>query len=1163
MSTRIIPKQTLDAQILASDPKLSAWVSANAGSGKTHVLTQRVVRLLLNGVPPARILCLTFTKAAAANMSIRVFEKLAKWTRIPDDELAAEIVAMGEPAPAASDLTFARRLFARTVETPGGLKIQTIHAFCEKLLHLFPFEANVAARFEVIEEERSKDLLEQARRQTLEQALHDATSPLGLALQKLAQETSDSVFDDLIKAALGKQEIVTLAQEIDEGEGKNLFAQLLSQQLGLEGEGSVEAINDEILENGIASSEWESIARTLESSGSNDNDKSLAAGFRQALSQKSINLRALTYANLFFTKDGKPKGLGNTKLISAALKKIYPDLLARFESERERITPLLEKRRIAHTVARTKVLVAVVYAIISTYRREKEARGLLDFGDLIVATRKLLKRTEASWVLEKLDRGIDHILVDEAQDTSPEQWDILESIAEEFTAGRGQREVVRTFFAVGDEKQSIFSFQGARPDLFDAMRAKIERKTAAAEQRFEPIKLRSSFRSSPAIMAFVDHIFSVTANFEGLSADNLKTQHEALKLDLPGLVEIWPEVLPDPTAEPRDWKMPVDQLDLRDPAVVVARRIAKTIATWIAPGSPESVEDKESGGRRPIRPGDVMILVRNRNSFFDAIIRALKEARVPVAGADRLKLTQHIAVMDLIAAGRAALLPEDDLTLACVLKSPLIGLTEDDLLMLAPSRGNQSLYDALAASQTHAHQAAFARIENWRKWVKHDTPFFFYARLLGPGRGRHDMLARLGPEAGDALDEFLRLALDHDMHEAPSLVAFLAQMDGSDLSIKRDMEAGTDAVRVMTVHASKGLEAKIVFLGDTCSMPSHHHDPKLLELGQDQPVFAWPPKRADEPQKLGEAREASRHAQMQEYRRLLYVAMTRAEERLYVTAFGKQAAREGCWYKMIADTLAPDLMDVPAPWGEADARVLRRVTGDVAGLGARATIAVTEDETALPAWAMTPAPHEALPARPLSPSNALNAADRLEPAPRDPASFAEQAAQAGRLAHALLQYLPQVAPEARAQAAERFLTLRGAELAPDRRARLQSEVLGVLALPGLEALFGPDSQAEVAVGGQIVLPNGKKLAISGQIDRLSVGLGEVVIADFKTGTPHSGGSMPSAYLAQLAMYRAAVAPLYPDKAVRCILVWTEGPLAEDVDSAALDAALLDVARAHS
>jgi ATP-dependent helicase/nuclease subunit A len=388
-------------------------------------------------------------------------------------------------------------------------------------------------------------------------------------------------------------------------------------------------------------------------------------------------------------------------------------------------------------------------------------------------------------------------------------------------------------------------------------------------------------------------------------------------------------------------------------------------------------------------------------------------------------------------------------------------------------------------------------------------------------------------------------------------------MEGSDLSIKRDMEAGTDAVRVMTVHASKGLEAKIVFLGDTCTMPSHHHDPKLLDLGKDNPVFAWTPGKANEPKKLGEAREASRRAQMQEYRRLLYVAITRAEERLYVTAFGNKPAREGCWYKVIGDTLAGEMKEGAAPWGDAEARVQRRVTGDVAGLGARTAADAPESEPDLPDWAVTPARPETMPARPLSPSNALHAADRLEPAPRDPDSFAAQAALAGTLAHALLQYLPQVAPEGRAGAAERYLERKGGDLQPERRTRLVDEVMAVLAMPELSALFGEGSQAEVPVGGQIALPNGKSIPISGQIDRLYTGADEVVIADFKTGTPHTGTATPSAYLAQLAMYRAAVAPLYPDRKVRCVLVWTGGPVAQEIDAAALETALLDVARAHS
>ena len=1160
MNQRPIPAKTREEQTLASDPALSAWVSANAGSGKTHVLTQRVVRLLLDGVPPARILCLTFTKAAAANMSIRVFDKLAEWTRIPDDKLKAQIMDMGAPEPDAGKLVFARRLFARTVETPGGLKIQTIHAFCEKLLHLFPFEANVAARFEVLDDERSKELLEDARRVTLEHALRDRGA-LGAALVQLADETSGYTFDSLIKAALGKQELVALAAKLDDEEGDGAYARLLAQSLGATGDENLHEIDRAIAQDGIPPSEWAALAAVLDLGGKND--KSFADGLRRALQAEHSARKALTYGRLFTTEDGDPKGLGNTKLVSKDLQKTNPDLLGRLEAERERVFPLLEKRKIAHTVARTRVLLAVIQAIIATYRREKEARGLLDFGDLIVATRKLLKRTAASWVLHKLDRGIDHILVDEAQDTSPEQWDILKTISDEFTSGTGQREVTRTFFAVGDEKQSIFSFQGARPDLFHTTRGEIERKTRAAGQVFQSVELKTSFRSSSAIINFVDQVFALEAHFAGLSAENLKTQHEAWKADLPGLVEIWPQVLPDPAAEPRDWTMPVDALDQSDPAVMVARRIASKIASLTAPGSRDSVEDEKSRGRRPVRPGDIMILVRNRGAFFDAVIRALKEARVPVAGADRLRLTQHIAVMDLIAVGRAALLPDDDLTLAIVLKSPLIGLNDDDLMQLAPKREG-SLYEALAASQVGAHQRAYARLQEWRALAKSETPFFFYARLLGAARGRHDMLARLGPEAGDAMDEFLRLALDHDIGETPSLVSFLARMQASDLSIKRDMETGADAVRVMTVHASKGLEAKIVFLGDTVSMPSHNHDPKLLDVksGGDVSAFAWTPGKKTEPKPLGLSREDTRNSALQEYRRLLYVAMTRAEERLYVTAFGKEEAKEGSWYKMICDALADELARAPAP-DEAEPVLLRLERGDVADLSARGVSVAEAGPEALPDWLMLPARHEPMPARPLSPSSALAAADRMEPPRRDPLSKAARAAEAGRLVHALLQYLPDLPVERRAEAGQRYLATRAVGLSAPEQAGLLQAALAVLAAPELAALFGAGSQAEVSVGGRIALPDGQKIAISGQIDRLFVSETEVLIADFKTGVPHTGTSMPAAYLAQLAMYGAAVGPLYPGRTIRAFLIWTEGAQSEEIAPALLEAALLDVARARS
>ena len=1163
MSKRPIPQSTRDDQMRASDPRVSAWVSANAGSGKTHVLTQRVIRLLLNGVPPARILCLTFTKAAAANMSIRVFRELSKWTRLGDDELRAAILSTGETQIEPARLTFARRLFARTVETPGGLKIQTIHAFCEKLLHLFPFEANVAARFEVIEDQQRAELLANARLDTLTRAIHDSEGPLGAALHTLATETSGSGFGTLIHEALGKQELIAQSAQLEDDATGEIYAGLLAASLGVETSETVDQINRALFDDGLLGEDVTGLAALIATGGANDIKLAKTLCDAKAAAQRADALRL--YESIFVTKEGTPRGVGKQRIVSKAVCDKHPQVVEALEAERERVCLLRERRKAAHVVARTRALLTIVREILQAYRTEKEARGLLDFGDLIVATRRLLKRTDAGWVLHKLDRGIDHILVDEAQDTSPDQWDILEAIAHEFTDGAGQRNVHRTFFAVGDEKQSIFSFQGAQPGAFDTVRRDIERRVLQAQQQFAFIELKRSFRSSKGILDTVDRVFSIEDHYDGLSSDRSKTVHEAWKDDLPGVIELWPVVQRDETAEPRDWKMPLDQSDASDPPVVVAKRIAAEIAALIAPDSGESVEDEETRGRRPIRAGDVMILVRSRGPFFEAVIRALKEAQVPVAGADRLQLTQHIAVMDLIAAGRAALLPDDDLTLAIVLKTPLIGLDDDDLLALAPGRAG-SLHDALRDSPAPRHARAFARLAHWRRAAAELTPFFFFARILGAEHGRRDMLARLGPEAGDALDEFLALALEHETRKAPSLVEFLAGLQGAHLEIKRDMGASANAVRVMTVHASKGLEAKIVFLGDTCGAPvSARHDPKLYKIaaGQFGDIVAWSPGTKGEPALLAQAREAARLDAGQEHRRLLYVAMTRAEERLYIASFlGKQKLKDGCWRQMIETTLEGQLSEVPARW-DPTARILRWSSGEAPRLDALGTRPVARVEPAMPAWATAPAPFEVQPVRPLSPSNALSAADRLEPEPRARSTVAAQAARAGVLVHALLQHLPEIAPEARAAAARRYVDARAGGLDPEQRARVVTQALAVLDDPQMARLFGPGSQAEISLGGRVILPGGRSIEIYGQIDRLAVSDDDVWLADFKTGRPRLAADTPDSYLAQLAVYRAAVAPLYPGRRVRCFLVWTEGPLGLEIDTARLEAALLDVQRVRS
>jgi ATP-dependent helicase/nuclease subunit A len=1144
---RRVPADTVERQRRASHPETSAWVSANAGSGKTHVLAQRVLRLLLAGVAPARILCLTFTKAAAANMSIRVFDDLARWTRLDDAALRTAIADTGAPAPAASgtELDAARRLFARTVETPGGLKIQTIHAFCERLLHLFPFEANVPARFEVLDDHRAADLMLRARELVLTEALREPASTPGRGLAALTGQLSATTFAALIAEALGHRGAVRRSMR-DAGDFARLQAASRTA-LGLGPDETPAAVEAEMAEGGVRWSDWGDIARRI---GADGGGPGKTGNRLAAAAEAPDGRRTAPYLDVFLTAAGEARA---DAYLSPSLRKREPALCDTLDAERARLLALVARRKAAETAERTAALIAVASAILDRYDTAKRRRGLLDFEDLIERTRNLLETSRAAWVLYKLDRGIDHILIDEAQDTSPEQWQILRAISDEFFSGLGRSPQNRTFFAVGDEKQSIYSFQGARPAMFDEMHRYFERRARDAERRFEGVDLLLSFRSARAVLDTVDRVFAHGANGRGLAHDRAGPQkHEPLKTT-PGLVEIWPAVTAVPHAEPGDWRLPVDVVEASEPPVVVAGRIADRIARMTAPGSGETVEDNDTRQRRPVRAGDVLILVRSRNSVFEALIRACKERGVPVAGADRLALTQHIAVMDLVAAGRAALSPDDDFTLACVLKSPLVGLDDDDLIALAPGRPG-TLAAALRTSSDPRHADAHAVIAGWRDRSAWLTPFGFYTRMLGADGGRRNLLGRLGPEAGDAIDEFLALTLAHERDGAPSLMAFLARLDGTDLSIKRDMEAAGDAVRVMTVHAAKGLEAKIVFLPDTCAVPSGRHDPSLFALdgaAGESGLVAWSPRAEADPTRVAAARALSRQRAVEEHNRLLYVAMTRAEERLYIAGFcGEKGPSDGCWYAMIAAAGLP-LAPAPAPWdpgaGEPAESVLRLEDPAPAGAGAGAfasSPAAASGGTegiALPDWLHRAPPADAEPeAPPVRPSNPLGAADQAGPAgwpyvDRRRTAGRRRAAAAGRLLHRLLQHLPDIPAERRAGAAARFLAAQGAPLGDDHRAALAAQALAVLADPVLAPLFGPESRAEVAVTASIVLPSGRAVDVTGQIDRIGVAADAVHIADFKTGAP---GEVTPKQVLQLALYRAAVAPLYPGRMLRTHLVWT-------------------------
>lgn len=1132
-----VSRHTLEKQHRASDPASSVWVSANAGSGKTHVLTQRVVRLLLDGVPPSKILCLTFTKAAAANMAERVFGQLAQWTRLSDKELHGSILETGAPEPGRAGLVAARKLFARTVETPGGLKIQTIHAFCEKLLHYFPFEANVPSRFEVADERREAELLSRARRDLLAEAAAEAGT-LGAALARVTEDCGAEAFENLIREALTHRARVRAAGLDDPGPA-------LRATLGFAEGRTEEVVTREMIEGGPSPERLAEIVSFLESGTKTDTER--AARLRGLSASGAAPDEALAVClSAFFTDGGE--GTPAVRLLTNGLAKARPDIVEELLREQARLDTLREERKVAAAFERTQALVTLVGAVLALYEAMKARRGVLDFDDLIERTSVLLERSDAAWVLYKLDAGIDHVLVDEAQDTSEAQWRILDRLTEDFATRTARRRGPRTFFAVGDEKQSIFSFQGAAPHMFAEMRRHFEKRFTVGAAPFAKVELTQSFRSVPGVLATVDSIFAPPAHQKGLVADDIWMRHEALKEGIPGLVEIWPPVGADKSEPRSDWRLPLDFLDETDPPSLVARRVATKITQLLAETSPDLVHEAETRSARRIRAGDIMVLVRTRGPFFEAVIRALKAAGVPVAGADRLVLARHIAVMDLVAAGRAALLPDDDLTLAALLKSPLIGLDDEDLLAIAPDRPG-SLREALAASETPRHRRASEQLERWRERAALG-PFAFYARLLGEDGGRRALEGRLGPEACDAIDEFLALALAQDGEVAPSLQAFLAEVETMDGSIKRDMETGADCVRVMTVHAAKGLEAKVVFLPDTCSVPSARFDPRIFTLGADGPIVWSPGKKADT-SAIAAARQKARQAAEEEYRRLLYVALTRAEERVYIAGFyGAKEPGNVSWSAMIADTLAgmAGMEKVPAFWNPQE--TISRFVSDAGSLPASvepAREAVPPGAgREIPPWLFEPAAPEPARPVPLRPSRVLD--------PNVARSAARAAAlQAGLLAHRLLQILPGLAPETRREAAYGFLAGQGEVFSEAERRNLIEAVLRVIALPELADLFGSGSRAEVAVAGRALLTSGVRIPVNGRVDRIAVTETSVLVADFKAGVQPE--TVPAAHLVQMALYRAALAPLWPDKCLRVLLIWTAGPSVTWLDDLALDQAL--------
>ncbi len=1154
MSTRTLPPEADRNQARASDPAASAWVSANAGTGKTAVLVSRALRLLLADFEPESILCLTYTKTAAAEMQNRLLKVLAEWATVNDDKLRGQLSDLLRRAPDEKELRTARRLFARTLEAKGGLKIHTIHGFCERLLQRFPLESQVTPHFSVLDEREQALLRRAAFDATVARAAEDGDGILGSALAKIVGLTSGDYIREVINAVLGKRaELVRMvAYHKSSEDWAEAEARALKRLFGVD-----EQTEDTLIAQLAAVLSDEEIDDALgafSEFGSGARDSDAEAALRATLATTGES-RVVALMPALLTQDGKMRAQICSKAIASGAPLICTRLIeaqAEFAAIRDKLAHL----RLAEASA---AVLALADAVQADYERRKRAEAALDYDDLIVKTQSLLSRADAAaWVLYKIDGGIDHILVDEAQDTNPAQWSIIEALAAEFFAGAGASEKLRTLFAVGDEKQSIYSFQGANPARFGEVGRAFRQRAAALGLVWHDVPLTLSFRSTEPILEAVDSVFGRPPAGDGLTwQEGAIIQHYAFRTGEAGLVELWEveaEQKPAETDAFEPWNeepagaRSVDQL---------CKRIAAAIKGWL-----DTDEQLVSKGRK-IKAGDILILVRRRDPFTTPMIRELKRLAVPVAGADRMKLTEQLAVQDLVALADFLLMPDDDLTLAVVLKSPLFGFDDDDLFTLAHDRNGLSLWAALQSKAKHDGRFAKA-VETLTAWLARADvlpPYEFFSELLGADgqRLRKAMLTRLGPEAAEAIDEFLDTALAYDREAAPSLQGFVNQLRAGDVEIKRDMEQERDEVRIMTVHGAKGLQAPIVFLPDTCMAPKQqgiglYPLPRAGEHPDEVGHLIWPPKGLSNLAGIEQSKQAVLRAEREEYHRLLYVGMTRAEDRLYVCGWeGVKRREKDVWYDLVKDGLDGRLT---AQIG-ADGKPLRRME-------APQTECVPPSETTskqvmpepLPTWALAFAPREH-PRPKLAPSRlSLGLADVTEALPDQPPlgplALSENGRYArGRLVHALLQHLPEVEPQDQERAARAFVAARGIGLTEGLQEEIVAESLAIVRDASFAPLFQPGSLAEVPVVARI---GGYDL--EGQIDRLARVDGGLLILDYKTNRPppKTLEEVAPAYIAQLAGYRQALKGLYPDLPLRAALLWTDGPRLMEIPSTSLDAA---------
>lgn len=1153
-----IVEQATFLQNKASDPRSHVWVGASAGTGKTKVLTDRVLRLMLPAkdhvaTDPTRILCITFTKAAAAEMASRIQSILSDWVALDDALLRKKIEALTSEKASDDILKQARQLFARVVDEGSRMKIMTIHGFCESVLKRFPLEAGLSPDFELIDERQSREMLQEVIDQLFSyQAQELDNKELNEAIAFLSTHLDENGFKDLMSRVVADRS--DFSHFIKETGG---LSEAINAVYRYNKFDNIFVLEQEICDIFVRSCDWSRLRKCAEiliSGGKTE--QGLGYDLLNACKNQQDGLNPFSMLQaVFLTKQEKRRA----SLFAKKNTETFPDDADFFERVCDDFMQCLENVKRLKQAQATKALLVIGYVIIQGYEAQKKIHSYLDFDDLIMKTSQLFSSSnQAAWVLYKLDGGIDHILIDEAQDTSPDQWSVIHAITQEFFSGESRYEsfLKRTLFVVGDEKQSIYSFHKADPTKFHEMKQFFTDQIAALEEALVVVPLNTSFRSTSAVLQSVDTVFSKPDHKAGVTLSKEETiEHFVHRQGQAGCVEVWPLAIEN-EEKTNGWQFPVTVIKKQSHTQILADKIASEIALWIK--NKKILPSKN----RPIRPSDIMILLQKRGALMYPILRALKAQNIPVSGLDRLTVSKEIIVQDLISLAKFCLLQEDDLSLAEFLKSPFVAISEEELMSLALDRP-ASLWHSLCEKKKDIADY----LKSLKSQAKLLRPYEFFAHVLSDVclrsqiSGLSAAKARLGEEIVDPLNEFLSMAMQFEQLHVAHLQNFIEWFEMDEAEIKRESEGGNqDHVRIMTVHGSKGLQAPIVILADAARKPKKASSqaesivwPKIGKSTKgagDIKMPLWRLKAKDEDENFSAIKTQINTLSEQEYRRLFYVAMTRASDTLIVAGSVKKEEKSESltWYNMMADALpferVPFISEQDKDlWQDMHKFIYetqQKLDTETEKTDAEVSIALLAREH-MPSWAYQSAVKEDITIRPLTPSK-IEESEPVILSPllaRHEKQDQEKRFLRGNILHALLQFLPEITPDKRAQVARHYIEKQWPDISDKACDSWVTEIESVLNNDEFKEVFGPGSRAEVSVSG--LLSGKKDFVLSGKIDRLVILEDKILIIDYKTNrpSPEDVKDVPKAYMRQMAIYKEALAKIYPEREIKTALLWTD------------------------